>query len=182
MSSVPDYHDGDPNMTLRDAWRFVMFGPIAFGIFAWIGGCGRGSGQPAAEKVYGSSLSEHAPQAFEAGRDGWSDGEAKQAAVALAAYYKGKRVRPLEGKLVSVSPGPAGGTKLELADKSMVLASQKVSRIAYNVSMSESESAKAKALAKDADVDVAGTVSAVSAQASSGQLDVTFQLDGATFE
>ena len=90
-------------------------------------------------------------------------------------------MRPLEGKLVNVSAGPSGA-KLELADKSMVLDSLKVSRIAYNVSMPESESSKAGTLAKDANVDLAGTVSSVSTHATSGQLDVTFQLDGATFE
>ena len=169
-------------MTSRDAWQFATFSAIVFAIFGWIAGCDRGnSGQSAAETIYASSLSEHAPEAFEAGKGGWSDSDAKKAAAALEAYYKGKRVRPLEGKLVSVSTGPSGA-KLELTDKSMVLDSQKVSRIVYSVSMGESESSKAKALTKDANVDVAGTVSSVSAHATSGQLDVTFQLDGATFE
>ena len=168
-------------MTWRDAQLFVMSCAIVFAVFPWIGGCDRNSGQPAAETIYASSLSEHAPEAFEAGRDGWSDSEAKKAAVALEAYYKGKRVHPLEGKLVSVSAGPSGA-KLELADKSMVLDSQKVSRIVYNMSMPASASSKAGTLTKDANVEVAGTVSGVSAHASSGQLDVTFQLDGAAFE
>jgi len=168
-------------MTSCDACRFVVSCAIVFAGFGWIAGCGRNSSQPAAETIYASSLSEHAPEAFEAGRDGWSDSEAKKAAAALEAYYKGKRVRPLEGKLVNVSAGPSGA-KLELTDKSMVLDSLKVSRIAYNVSMPESESSKAGTLAKDANVDLAGTVSSVSTHATSGQLDVTFQLDGATFE
>ena len=170
---------------MRLLWLTTRLGASACGIVlagcAWVVGCDGSSGQPAAETIYASNLSEHAPEAFQSGRDGWSDSEARNVAVALEAYYKGKRVRPLEGRLVNASAGPSG-VRLELADKSMVLDSQQVNRIAYDVSMPESESAKAKTLAKDANVDVVATVSGVTARASSGRLEVTFQLDGATFQ